>query len=138
MRPAAVAAGFQFCRPGSVSRAAKSVTSAKARRDTESAMPLDVSNFTKSRREVFTSVPLAARVGFAFYCAGATLSGLLLKGKYFRREPRTVRSCRRALRECHVMYITKDAISRGDRRYTGCATGALNYGLRGQRYFPHL
>src|SRR5215471_10046799 len=33
------------------------------------------------------------------------------------------------------MYITKDAISRGDRRYTGCATGALNYGLRGQRYF---
>jgi hypothetical protein len=54
MRPRPPAAGFQFARPGNVSRTAKSGCSADARRDTESAMPLDVSNFTKSRREVLT------------------------------------------------------------------------------------
>jgi hypothetical protein len=57
MRPWPLAAGFQFSRPGKVSRAAKSGCSAEARRETESAMPLEVSNLTKSRREVLTKPP---------------------------------------------------------------------------------
>src|SRR4029077_13237649 len=64
MRPAPVAAGLKFCRPGKVSRAAKSGSSAKARRDTESAMPLEVSNFTKSRREALT-MPTLLELFFA-------------------------------------------------------------------------
>jgi len=58
MRPAPAAAGLKFCRPGKVSRAAKSGCWAKASGETESAMPLDVRNFTKSRREVLTILTL--------------------------------------------------------------------------------
>jgi hypothetical protein len=54
MRPAPFADGFKCSRPGNVSRVAKSCAWAEAKRENESAMPLDVSNFTKSRREVFT------------------------------------------------------------------------------------
>ena len=52
MRPTPVAAGFQLCRPGSVSRAANLGSSAIARRDTLSAMPLAVTDLTNSRREI--------------------------------------------------------------------------------------
>src|ERR1700683_575636 len=51
MRPAPVAAGFQPCRPGSVSRAVNPLSSACAKRDKLSAMPLAVANLTNSRRE---------------------------------------------------------------------------------------
>src|SRR4029077_18567836 len=65
MRPAPVAAGFQLCRPGNVSRDAKSGSCAKAKREMLSAMPLEVSSFTKSRREVLTIPPscFALRLG---------------------------------------------------------------------------
>jgi hypothetical protein len=52
MRPAPVAAGFQPCRPGSVSRAAKLGSAAIAKRVMLSAMPLAVADLTKSRREI--------------------------------------------------------------------------------------
>ena len=52
MRPVPVAAGFQRCRPGSVSRAAKSGCSAIANGEKLSAMPLIVADFTNSRREM--------------------------------------------------------------------------------------
>jgi hypothetical protein len=54
MRPVPLAAGFHACLPGSVSRDTKSGCSANAKRDTLTAMPLEVSSFTKSRREVLT------------------------------------------------------------------------------------
>src|SRR5260370_32943029 len=52
MRPTPVAAGFQLCRPGSVSRAANSGSSAIARRDILRTMPLAVVDLTNSRREI--------------------------------------------------------------------------------------
>src|ERR1700710_1460678 len=52
MRPIPVAAGFQPCRPGSVSRAANPGSSAIAKRDTLRAMPLAVTDLTNSRREI--------------------------------------------------------------------------------------
>ena len=52
MRPIPLAAGFQLCRPGSVSRAANPGPSALAKRDRLSAIPLAVTNLTNSRREV--------------------------------------------------------------------------------------
>src|SRR5258708_32297001 len=52
MRPIPVAAGFQACRPGSVSRAANSGSSASARRDMLRTMPLAVADLTNSRREI--------------------------------------------------------------------------------------
>src|SRR5713101_5481833 len=52
MRPTPVAAGFQPCRPGSVSRAAKPGSSAIAKRDTLRAIPLAVADLTNSRREI--------------------------------------------------------------------------------------
>src|SRR5262245_44835957 len=52
MRPTPVAAGFQPCRPGSVSRAAKFGSSAIAKGVMLSAMPLAVADLTKSRREI--------------------------------------------------------------------------------------
>src|ERR1700674_1198059 len=51
MRPAPAAAGFQPCRPGNVSRVAKSGTSAAAKRDRPSVIPLAVTHFTNSRRD---------------------------------------------------------------------------------------
>src|SRR6516164_5984438 len=60
MRPTPVAAGFHACLPGSVSRAAKSGSSAKAKRDRLSAMPLAVAPFTNSRRDVHIAPPLAS------------------------------------------------------------------------------
>src|SRR5436189_6304436 len=71
MRPIPVAAGFQACRPGSVSRAANPGSSAIARRDTVRAMPLAVTDLTNSRREILIvphlSLPerLASRVRHA-------------------------------------------------------------------------
>jgi hypothetical protein len=53
MRPTPVAAGFQACLPGSVSRTANPGSSAKAKRDTLSAMPLAVTDVTNARREIF-------------------------------------------------------------------------------------
>src|SRR5262249_13864746 len=53
MGPTPVAAGFQACLPGSVSRAANPGSSAKAKRDRLSAMPLAVSGVTNARREIF-------------------------------------------------------------------------------------
>src|SRR5262249_37405043 len=53
MRPAPVAAGFQACLPGSVSRVANPGSSAKAKRDTLSAMPLAVTDVMNVRREIF-------------------------------------------------------------------------------------
>src|SRR5262249_3127878 len=58
MRPAPLAAGFQRPRPGSVSRSANPGSSAKARRDRLSAMPLAVTHFTNSRRVVGIASPL--------------------------------------------------------------------------------
>src|SRR5262249_4211926 len=52
MRPTPVAAGFQSCRPGSVSRAAKFGSPAIAKGVMLSAMPLAVADLTKSRREI--------------------------------------------------------------------------------------
>src|SRR5262245_33728788 len=52
MRPTPVAAGFQPCRPGSVSRAAKFGSPAIAKGVMLSAMPLAVADLTKSRREI--------------------------------------------------------------------------------------
>src|SRR5262245_10801597 len=52
MRPRPSAAGFQRCRPGSVSRSAKLGSSAIASRDILRAMPLAVTDVTHSRREI--------------------------------------------------------------------------------------
>src|SRR6516225_3158900 len=52
MRPTPVAAGFQRCRPGSVSRAANLGSSAVATRDRVRTMPLAVADLTNSRREI--------------------------------------------------------------------------------------
>src|SRR5215471_4899618 len=52
MRPTPVAAGFQPCRPGSVSRAAKLGCAAIAKGVMLSAIPLAVADLTKSRREI--------------------------------------------------------------------------------------
>src|SRR3981081_2863989 len=52
MRPTPVAAGFQPCRPGSVSRAAKFGSSAIAKGGMLGATPLAVADLTKSRREI--------------------------------------------------------------------------------------
>src|SRR6516225_1342572 len=60
MRPTPVAAGFQAPLPGSVSRVANPGSSAKAKRDRLSAMPLAVAPFTNSRREVHIVPPLAS------------------------------------------------------------------------------
>src|SRR5437763_17150574 len=75
MRPAPLAAGLNFCWPGNVSRRPNGTSSADARRETESAMPLDVRNLTKSRREVFT-MPLCNK-SVSFLLADASLRGLL-------------------------------------------------------------
>jgi len=52
MRPAPVAAGFQPCLPGNVSRAAKLGSAAIAKGVMLSAIPLAVADLTKSRREI--------------------------------------------------------------------------------------
>src|SRR4029077_2260303 len=52
MRPRPLAAGFQRCRPGSVSRSAKLGSSASAIRDILRAIPLAVTDLTNSRREM--------------------------------------------------------------------------------------
>jgi hypothetical protein len=52
MRPTPVAAGFQPCRPGSVSRTAKLGSAAIAKGVMLSAIPLAVADLTKSRREI--------------------------------------------------------------------------------------
>src|SRR5262245_1560984 len=57
-RPRPLAAGFQPCRPGSVSRASKVGSAAIASGDTLSAMPLAATDLTNSRREI--------RIGHAF------------------------------------------------------------------------
>src|ERR1700761_7608821 len=67
IRPAPLAAGFQFCRPGIVSRAAKLVSEAAARRDRLSEMPLAVIHCTNSRREGRMLLPLGQTEG-AFRC----------------------------------------------------------------------
>ena len=59
MRPAPLAAGFQLCRPGSVSRAANVASSADAKRDRLSAIPLAVTHLTNSRREGRMLPPLS-------------------------------------------------------------------------------
>src|SRR5215475_9264680 len=51
MRPTPVAAGFQPCRPGSVSRVAKFGSSAIAKGVMLTAIPLTVADLTKGRRE---------------------------------------------------------------------------------------
>src|SRR5215471_15761169 len=51
MRPALVAAGFQRCRPGSVSRAENSGSSAMLKHERLSVMPVVVTHLTNSRRE---------------------------------------------------------------------------------------
>src|SRR5213079_980043 len=51
MRPRPLAAGFRFCRHGSVARAGNSAACASSRRDRLSAMPLAVTHLTNSRRE---------------------------------------------------------------------------------------
>src|ERR1700682_332738 len=73
MRPAPGAAGCQPCRPGSISRAVNPLSSAYAKRDRLSAMPLAVANLTNSRRELLmlltscrtTVMSEAVRVGTA-------------------------------------------------------------------------
>src|SRR5262245_3111913 len=60
MRPIPLAAGFQPCRHGSVSRAAKLGSSAIARRDTLSAMPLAITDVTNSRREILIEPRLSS------------------------------------------------------------------------------
>src|ERR1700746_252146 len=98
MRPAPVAAGFQLCRPGNVSRAAKSGSSAKAKRETLSAIPLAVSSFTTSRREVFTKSPLLC----AYVRTGA------LVGHAFRFSVKTARlqSCIQEIRNRNLIQDT--------------------------------
>src|ERR1700736_4073759 len=61
MRPAPLAAGFQFCRPGSVSRAANVGSAADAKREKLSAMPLAVTHLTNSRRDGRMLPPLGRR-----------------------------------------------------------------------------
>src|SRR5215475_11249425 len=61
MRPTLVAAGFQPCRPGSVSRAANSGSSASAKRDRLSAIPLAVTHLTNSRRDGCMLIPRGRR-----------------------------------------------------------------------------
>src|SRR5947199_10565368 len=61
MRPAPFAAGFQFCRPGKVSRVANPASSADPSRDMLSAMPLAVTHFTNSRREGCMLLPHGQR-----------------------------------------------------------------------------
>src|SRR6516162_4565809 len=117
MRPAPLAAGLNFCRPGNVSRALNGTSSADARRETESAMPLDVSNLTKSRREVFTSAHSPHALGSPFTGGAKNTSGKRTSQKS----------------SSFVMHITKHVFlkkGRGDRCYTGCVTGALNYHFR--------
>src|ERR1700722_11575433 len=76
MRPAPVAAGFQACRPGSVSRAVNAGSSAQAKRDRLSAMPLAVTDLTNWRREVLM-LPLLGqryyeRLDTGYICARQT------------------------------------------------------------------
>jgi hypothetical protein len=52
MRPTPLAAGFQPCRPGRVSRAVNEASSAIAKGDALNAMPLAVTDLTNSRREI--------------------------------------------------------------------------------------
>jgi hypothetical protein len=59
MRPRPPAAGFQPCRPGSVSRAAKLGSSAIASRDILRIMPLAVTDVTNSRREMLIVLRLS-------------------------------------------------------------------------------
>ncbi|MGB9057045.1 MAG: hypothetical protein WCC50_00895, partial [Pseudolabrys sp.] len=69
------AAGFQVCGPGKVSRAAKLGSSAIARRDTLSAMPLAVTDVTKSRREILIVLRLSVSERWsAAFRAGAALT----------------------------------------------------------------
>ena len=76
MRPAPLAAGFQFCRPGSVSRAANVGSAADAKRDRLSAIPLAVTHLTNSRREGRMLSPFGQRcyerVGTRHLCAPDT------------------------------------------------------------------
>src|ERR1700731_4741285 len=80
MRPAPVAAGFQLCRPGRVSRAANGGSSAGAKRGKLSAMPLAVTHLTNSRREGRMLSPLGRRcyerVGTSFICVRPTSADL--------------------------------------------------------------
>src|SRR5437660_6377110 len=80
MRPAPVAAGFQRCRPGSVSRAAKLGSSADPKRDRLRAIPLAVTHLTNSRREGRMLPPLVQRcyerVGTSFICVRPTPADL--------------------------------------------------------------
>src|SRR5262245_53901337 len=109
MRPAPVAAGFHFSRPGKISRAAKSGCSAKARRDTESAMPLEVSNLTKSRREVLTKPPLLGayvRTGRACWMCFSLIS---LKGGTNCRRNVQLSQCADNNEYQHVAVLWVDA-----------------------------
>src|ERR1700676_2591424 len=85
IRPLPVAAGFQLCRPGSVSRAANVGSSADAKRDRLSAMPLAVTHLTNSRREGRMLPPLVQRccerLGTSFMCMRWT-PGDLAQGRH--------------------------------------------------------
>jgi hypothetical protein len=129
-----VAAGFQACRPGRISRDAKSGCSAKAKRDTLTAMPLEVSNFTKSRREVRTVLPIGATVLAPARCcwiyfAETTTDGIVgLDHKHV--TPRILQICK---------VETVNTTSAAEFRLNmSCVTLALNYDLRRLGLFPDL
>jgi fluoride ion exporter CrcB/FEX len=93
MRPAPVAAGFQVCRPGSVSRAANVGFCASAARETLSAMPLDVINLTNSRREISIAATSAwaLLIGLLQPLKGGAISGASKSNA--KERPKLGRSC---------------------------------------------
>src|SRR3979490_876576 len=80
MRPAPVAAGFQRPRPGSASRAAKPGSSADAKCDRLSAIPLAVTYLTNSRREGCILLPLVIVASSAWRSLIRARSTLALRG----------------------------------------------------------
>src|SRR5262245_46979732 len=121
MRPTPVAAGFQPCRPGSVSRAAKFGSSAIAKGVMLSAMPLAVADLTKSRREILI-VPRLVLEKFILYSvrrdllATASLSHLRTR----LHEACCTAGLRSVLRPLRVLAVPKTFRSAEFWAFEGC------------------
>ncbi|KAF0209992.1 MAG: hypothetical protein FD172_2985 [Methylocystaceae bacterium] len=120
IRPAPVAAGFQPCLPGSVSRAANSGSFARARRDRLSAMPLAVTSLANSRREAFTlrphgSAPATAN-GDAFIGTGIDRQQARLSAPWSLQAPFSRRSSDQ-IDDAVAVSASRDGFARLRRRY---------------------
>src|SRR5215471_768759 len=117
MRPTPVAAGFQPCRPGSVSRAAKLGCAAIAKGVMLSAIPLAVADLTKSRREILIVARLYWRNSFFTRFVGIYWQQPLLP---FSDE------AARGLLHCRISMPPVSALQRtfDDRRLVPCVDGS--------------